>query len=88
MMSGAQHRFSERYVVVILGFPRPPLFRRGDIERSINVDVPTVIHEEPAQQPQLVRVSRMAATSSAREKPSRTCLLFPSECIRAKDSDA
>src|SRR5882672_12498001 len=54
MMGGAQHRFSERYIVVIPGF-QGNLFRSGgNLERSINVDVPTVIHEEPAQEPQLV----------------------------------
>jgi len=38
MMGGAHHRFSKRYIVVILGcFKASSFFGGGDIERSINV---------------------------------------------------
>src|ERR1700684_357842 len=54
MMGSAQHRFGERYIVVIPGFHGHLFASRGDIELSIDVDMPTVIREEPAQKPQLV----------------------------------
>src|SRR3984957_14005874 len=54
IIGAAQHRFSERHVVRLLSFKGHLLASRGDIKRIINVYVPTAIHEEPAQELELV----------------------------------
>jgi hypothetical protein len=53
MMGGPQHRFSERDIVRIGGFQGHRFASRGDIERSINIGVPTVIPGKPVQELQL-----------------------------------
>jgi hypothetical protein len=54
MMGGPQHRFSERHIVVIFGFQGHLFASSGDIERSIDVGIPTVIPGKPVQELQLV----------------------------------
>src|ERR1700726_2720110 len=53
MIGGSRHRFSERKIVGILGFQGHLFASRGNIELTINVVVPTVTHEEAAQELQL-----------------------------------
>jgi hypothetical protein len=54
MIGGALHRFSERHVVGVLRFQSRFLASRGNIERAVNVDCPTRIQEQSAQNHELV----------------------------------
>ena len=53
MIGGAQHRFSERHVAMVLHFQSHLLALRSNIERTVDVGGPTRIQEQPAQEPEL-----------------------------------
>jgi hypothetical protein len=82
----SQHPFSERRVVGIIGFESNLFASGGDIKRTLNVTVQTVIYEEPIQKPHLVgKVSLYGCHGKRPRKTLANALAVAAICMHQRE---